>query len=502
MTNAKHHCPADRRKYVLFVAILASALGFIDGSIVAVAIPQIRDNLNASFVEIQWVANAYMLFLSALMLIGGAAGDRFGIRRTFALGISMFVGASLLCGLAPDAPFLIAARALQGAGAAIMVPGSMALIARNFPKEDRGRAMGIWVAASSITTAVGPFLGGVLLNWGGNEIWRWIFLINLPLGGVSLFYLMRMVPNDVPSAGGKIDSIGAIVITLTFGLLALGLTFLGEGASSSLPVWLISAGLVVGLIALYWESVTDDPMINLKLFKTRSFSGANLMTFLVWAGLGALFFYLPSLLITGWNLTEMHAGSMFLPFSILIAVLSPFAGRLVDRLGPRPFLTIGPLISALAYSVMANGILRQDYWFGILPAIMILGVSLGTMASPLSTAVMHAVQEADTGAASGINNMIARLSHLFAIAGFGAFLAWVYANHIRSSTLPEDIQDLMIEKGYGERLTGGLYQISTVEIQAHGMSIALASLCAVLVVFCLIGALVGWMTQPHSHSKP
>lgn len=491
-----HHCPKEQRGYVLAAAVLASAMGFIDGSVVAVAIPQMRADLGADFVQAQWIANAYVLMLSALILVGGAAGDRFGIRRTFGAGIILFVIASVLCAIATSVTALIAARTLQGVGAAIMIPGSMALIAVNTPREERGRALGIWVAASSITTAIGPLLGGVLLTYGGDAAWRWIFAINLPIGALALYLLWWKVPADPPHGRSGLDIPGALLVALALGGLAAGFTFLGELDNGALAWPLIGAGAAAAVAAIIWERRTADPLIDLSLFALKAFSGVNALTFLVWGAMGAVVFFLPMLLITGWQLPATYAGGIFLPFSIIIAILSPLAGKLVDRIGVRVLLTIGPAMAALGYGALALAIAYQSFWWGIVPAIMLIGVGFGLSASPVSTAAVGAVDDNDAGAASGINNMFARMANLFAIAGLGAGLTAAYGLMVARSSLPVELREMMIEQGFGERLTGALYTNATEALQLVAMNHAMIALCLVAAALSLAGAAIGWFTQP------
>lgn len=494
-------CPPNKRKYVLIVAILASAMGFIDGSVVAVAIPQMRAALDASFSQAQWIANAYVLMLAALIMIGGAAGDRFGMRRTFGVGVAAFTVFSLFCALAWSAGSLIGFRALQGAGAAVMIPGSMALIALNFPKEERGRALGIWVAGSSITTALGPFFGSIVLTYGGPEAWRWIFAINLPVGALVLLILFWQVPaSRKRDRGQHLDLAGAALIAVTLGALAAGLTYLGEAEDAATGMTLVVAGLVLLGASIWWEKRVDDPMIEPALFRSRAFTGVNTLTFIVWAGLGAVLFFLPMLLIVAWELPPTYAAGAFLPFSMLIGLLSPIVGRLTDRIGVRLLLTVGPIMAACGHLALALAIAMHDYWWGILPAILLIGVGFGLSASPVSVAAVAAVDDDDAGAASGVNNMFARMSNLFAIAGLGAGVAFAYNLIIRGSSLPADIQNQMIKAGFGERLTGALYQVTTVELQATAMNHAMIALCLVTAAMSLAGAMLGWFTQPKKVS--
>ncbi len=493
------YCGPGQHKYVLIVAILASGMGFLDGAVVSIAVPQIRASLNAGFGEIQWVQNAYILFLCALMLLGGAAGDRYGLRKVFATGIAAFALASLLCAIAPTVEMLIAARCLQGAGAAIMIPGSMALISINTPRKERGRALGIWVSASSITAALGPIIGGPVLDYGGDEAWRWIFAINLPIGLVALFLLLRHVRGDKPRARTPLDWLGACLITISLAFIAGGLTALGDGQDVVLSASAIGAGIMCGAIALFHQYRTPFPMINLGLFRSRVFSGANILTLLVWSGLGALLFYLPMLLIIGWKLPATYAGYAFGPFALVIALLAPRCGRLADRYGTRSMLTLGPIVVALAHLCVALAIAYQKFLTGIVPSLLLLGVGMALCATPLSTAIMNSVEDMDAGSASGINNMLARLANLLAIAGLGGLLAYIYALMIRGSSLPLELQDLMHSAGFGERLNGALYQVATIELQEVAMNHAMVVLCLVTALLALMGALVGWMSQPSAN---
>ncbi|MFD0915087.1 MFS transporter [Pseudahrensia aquimaris] len=492
--TSAHHCAPDKRKYVLITAILASALGFIDGSIVSIAIPQIRQSLDASFAQAQWVHNAYILFLAAFILVGGAAGDRFGIRRTFGFGIGLFIAASQLCAVAWSPESLIVFRMLQGMGAAIMVPGSMSIIARNFPREERGKALGIWVAASSITTSMGPLLGGLLLSQADGEIWRFIFAINLPLGGLALALLWWQVPNDAPRERKRLDLMGAVLVTLSLGAIAGGLTLYGEAGGGLGSLVIFGTGLVLLVFALLWEWRTPHAMIDLALFTERTFWGGNVFTFLVWMGLGTLFFYLPMTVVVGWQMSEFYAGLMFLPFSAVIATLSPIVGRYVDKLGPRPFLIAGGIFSVIGYASMSRAVWVQDYWYGVLPSQFLIGISLGLAGSTVAVAVLSAVPDDKSGVASGINNMVARMSGLIGVAALGILVAAVYVASVMESGLPADIAAMVAQAGFGERLTGGLYQISTQTAQTLGMNAAVATLCATLSVLSFVGVVVAWFT--------
>ena len=490
-----HHCPPALRKYVIVVAFLASAMGFIDGSIVAIALPKIRQALGADFTQAQWISNAYVLFLSAFILLGGGLGDRLGVKFVFGLGIVGFIIMSLACALAWSPESLIVFRALQGAASAIMLPGSMALIARNTPREQRAQALGIWIASSSITTALGPFIGGFLLTYGGEGVWRWIFAINLPIGLLALYFLWRKVPLDAArQAGGwmALDWKGGMLITLAMGLLAASLTMLGEKGGAWAALVLVGLTLLATVYAISWELKTDEPMIEMRLFRSRAFSGANILTFLIWSCMGALTFFIPMLIIVSWKLPASYAGSMFLPFSAMISVLSVFAGKLIARFGVKRLMSFGALVYGLGCVWLAMATQSQDYWTGILPGMMVVGFGVGLIGPTVSAAAINAVDEDKSGTASGINNMMARLSYLFAVAGLGLIVTFVHNRTIETAAIHDDIKTLMIDQGFGERLTGPLYQISTVALQEEAMGAAALALLLVMAAMSVVAAVVSW----------
>jgi EmrB/QacA subfamily drug resistance transporter len=423
--------PPERRVFVLVATILASAMGFIDGSVVSIAVPAIRSDLGASLADAQWVSNGYLLFMASLILIGGAAGDRFGLRRVFAGGITLFVAASLFCALAPGPLFLIVCRAVQGLGAAFMIPGSLALIAKAYPRDQRGRAIGVWATAASLTTILGPIVGGAILTAFGDWSWRLVFAINLPLGIGALALLWLKVPADAAAAGRRLDWIGGALVTLGLLLVTLGLT--GEGERSSVPgldrvVAFGGPGLVLIALFLLWEARTTAPMMPLGLFRNRAFSGANALTFTLYFALGAISFYLPMTLIAGWGVTPALVAVSFLPLGICLTLLSSISGVLADRFGAGPLIAGGASLVALAFAGLALTTGFQSLWFGVLPLMILMGVGMGFVVTPLSTAVMTSVADSDTGTASGVNNAVARVAGLLAVALMGSVAAFVFAH--------------------------------------------------------------------------
>ena len=424
-------CPQPQRRFVLVAAILASALGFIDGSVVSIAIPAIRSDIGATFTDAQWISNAYAVTLSALILAGGAAGDNFGLRRTFVVGIGIFIAASLGCALAPGPGSLIAARAVQGVGAAIMVPGSLAIIAKAYPRKERGRAIGIWAASSALTTALGPVIGGLVLSTFGDGVWRLIFAINLPLGAVAVYLLLFRVPADNAVERRSLDLGGAAIATAGLGALAYGLTALsGEAGSTALPLAFAGVGVLVFAGFLYWERRQREPMVDLSLFRSAAFSGANAATFFLYFALSGILFYLPMLLIAAWGLGEAEAGLIFVPLSLAMAVMSGAMGKLSDRIGPRLPIAGGSVVVAVSFAALAIAVGSgfHDFWLAVFPAMTLMGVGMSLVVSPLSTAVMTSVADEDTGAASGINNAVSRIAGLIAVAAMGGVAAFRYAS--------------------------------------------------------------------------
>ena len=464
-------CPPQDRRFILTAAILASALGFIDGTIVSIAIPAIRETLNADLSQAQWVHNAYMLTLTSLMLIGGALGDRFGTAKIFRFGIALFVAASLGCAAATHAQTLIAARALQGIGAAIMIPGSLAIITRAYPKEVRAIAIGTWAAASAVTTALGPIIGGLVLSFGGPEMWRWIFAVNIPLGGLSLWLLSkpRYTPR-IPRAA-KIDLLGIITIAFALFAIAWGLTS-EHGDTPGPDLRWITAGLAALGLFIVIEARVSAPMLPLTLFRSRVFAFANLMSFTLYAALSIMFFFLPMAVISTWGVREIDAAASFAPLSIFIATLSTRAGMLAARFGPAKVLAIGSFCAAAGLCLMAVLAPQQNYWGHVLPCMCLVGIGMGLCVAPLSTAVMGAVDERQSGIASGVNNAISRLASLIGVAAVSGTTALIYARAGGSASF--GIQSA----------TAGHIEASTVAFQSIlWIAASLAGISAILAVF-------------------
>jgi EmrB/QacA subfamily drug resistance transporter len=479
--------PADRRIYVLVAAILASSMGFIDGSVLAIATPAIRADLGATLADVQWVSNAYMLFLSSLLLIGGAAGDRFGLRNVFSLGIVLFVLASLVCAMAPTPGFLIGARAVQGFGAALMVPGSLAIIAKAYPRDTRGRAIGLWSSFSSLTTILGPVIGGFVLTTLGDWSWRLVFAINLPLGGIALALLWLRVPADAPDRERPIDLVGGALVTAGLLLVAFGLT--GNDAGSPVISQVLAytgIGLLFLLGFLWWEARTAHPMLPLHHFRRAQFSGAQGLTFALYFALAAISFFLPMSLIGGWGVTAAEVSIVFLPLGILLTVLSPSAGMLADRFGPGPMIAGGATIVAIAFALMGLLAPLQNIWLAVLPCMILLGLGMSGVVSPLSTAVMTSVEDRDTGLASGVNNAVARVAGLLAVALMGGVAAFVFERTLGTAAELPLYFGIKPEEPLGAEAEAARIAASNAAFSAIAYANA---------ALALVSAVIAWFTQ-------
>lgn len=475
MNDTKPFCPKERRIYVLLAAILASSMGFIDGSVISIATPAIRADLGATLGDAQWISNAYLLLLSSVLLLGGAAGDRFGIRNVFAGGIALFVLASIASALAPDPGFLIAARSVQGLGAAFMVPSSLAIIAKAYPKNERGAAIGLWSAASAFFTIGGPVAGGLLLSTLGDWSWRLVFAVNLPLGGVALAILFLRVPQDQPEAARHLDLVGAALGTAALLLIAWALT--GERSGVGLRIGLGVAGLVLGGVFLWWETRAKSPMVPLALFRDRGFSGAQALTLSLYFSLSSITFYLPTTLIVGWGRSPAEVSVVLLPLGIMLTLLSSNVGKLADRFGPGPMIAAGSSLVAIAFLLLGLTIGLHQLWFGVLPLMALFGLGMSLVVSPLSTAVMTSVSDHDTGTASGINNAVARVAGLLAVATMGGLGALVFNSLVTG------------DYSFGAAVEGGLPPAAVQATDA-----AFASIAYVTAALSLLSGVIAWFT--------
>ena len=402
-------------RWVLPATILGSSMSFIDGSVVNIALPAMQHSLETSFGALQWVVNGYMLTFASLILFGGSAGDRYGRRRVFIIGLLLFALASLICGLAPSATSLVAARIAQGAGAALLTPTSLAIIGSAYSGESRGVAIGTWAAAGALTTALGPPLGGWLVDTIG---WRSIFFINLPVAAVALLFALKLPRDREINRSEPLDRSGAVLAVLSLGLLTYGLIALGEGALIGGAVALICAVPAIWIL-IRLESRTRSPMMPLALFRDRNFSGANALTVLLYAALGGSLFLLPFLLIQVHGYSATAAGAAFLPFSAIIGLGSRWSGGLVNRFGARLPLVVGPTVTAAGFAILASSGGDPSYWSGVLPGLTVVAIGMTITIAPLTTTVFDSAPNEMSGTASGINNAAARMGSLVAIAALG-----------------------------------------------------------------------------------
>lgn len=431
-----HHTPGDacaayvgdahpqptRPGLVLTTCILASSLAFIDGSVVNVGLAAIGHSLQGNAEDLQWVINAYLLPLSALLLLGGAAGDRFGRGRVLVFGVALFGVSSALCAAAPTLGWLLVARAAQGIGAALLLPNSLAILGGTFSGEARGRAVGTWSAASSIGSATGPVLGGWLIDVVG---WREIFLLNIPLACAAIALAVAYI-RDPPNDGDTpLDLAGALLAAASLVLLTWGLT-IGTGRDG----WSSSASLAIaigaGLLAVFlWVEMRcgADAMMPLALFSSREFIGLSILTLLLYGALGGLFVLVPYLLIQGAHFSGTAAGAALLPLPIMLAATSRGMGTIAGRIGPRLPLTVGPLIVAAGFVLLLCYDAASDYWRTLFPAIVIISLGMAGAVAPLTTAVLASVDPRHTGSASGLNSALARLGGLIATALLGGVFA-------------------------------------------------------------------------------
>lgn len=423
--HPEHDLSAARKRWVLAATVLGSSLTFIDGSALGVALPAVQRDLAAGTAAVQWVSNAYLLTLGALVLIGGAAGDRFGRRRVFLIGVAIFALASIGCALAPSVQALIAGRAVQGIGAALLTPGALAVIGATFPPEERGKAFGTWAGFGALTGMIGPLIGGWLADAAD---WRAIFWINVPLAILTAVVTLAVTPESRDPDAKGLDWMGAVLAVAGLGALTWALTAAPDLGFAS-PV--ILGGLVAGvalLAAFVWaEAHQRQPMMPLDLFRSSVFSGVNLLTLLLYFALGGAMFFLPFDLIRvhGWSATE--AGAAMLPFAAVMGLFSGLAGRIADRFGARLSLSVGPALAGIGLALLAIPAPGAGYVDGPLAGMTVLAIGMTLAVGPLTATVMGAVKAGHTGVASGVNNAVARVASLLAVALLGLVLSAVFA---------------------------------------------------------------------------
>ena len=437
---AEPPCSKAAAPWVLAATILGSSMTFIDSTVVNVALPVLQREMRADIVGAQWVVESYSLMLSALILVGGSLGDRLGRKRVFSSGVLLFAAASAWCGMAESTAHLIAARAVQGVGAAMLVPGSLAIISASFSKADRGRAIGTWSGFTAIAAGAGPVLGGWLTE---NVSWRWIFFINLPLAAALLAITWWRVPESRDESVGKhVDLLGAMAATLGLSGLVYGLLESGaRGFKDSRVAASLAAGAVLLLLFIIIERKRGSrAMMPLALFRSPTFAGANLLTLFLYGALSGLMFFLPFNLIQVQGYSATEAGAALLPFVLTMFLLSRWAGGLVQRYGAKLPLMIGPIIAGAGFALfIIPGAGARSYWTSFFPAVMVMSLGMAASVAPLTTTVMGAVKERHAGIASGVNNAVSRTAGLISIAVFGIVMTGVFARNLDTSLRPLDL---------------------------------------------------------------
>jgi EmrB/QacA subfamily drug resistance transporter len=457
-TGVSLHSASGR--WIIAATALGSAVAMLDGTVVGIALPTIGREFDTGLSALQWTVTAYTLTLSALILIGGSLGDHYGRRRIFVIGVLWFAVASLLCGIAPNAGVLVAARALQGVGGAMLTPGSLAIIQSSFRQEDKAQAIGMWSGLSGVALAIGPFLGGYLIDAAS---WRWIFLLNLPLVAAVVWIAMRHVPDSRESGElGRLDVTGAVLASGGLAALVYGLI---EGPvlgwTSAVVVIAIAAGLLILAAFGWWEHRIAHPMLPLSIFRSRQFSGANAVTFVVYGALGGALFLVPIQLQQVLGYSPLASGVALLPITFVMLALSPRAGRLSQRIGPRLPMTIGPILAGIGLALLWRVQAGQPYVTAFLPAILIFAFGLSLTVAPLTSAVLAAAPLEKAGMASAVNNDVARAAGLIAVAALPALAGLTERSYLDPALFSSGFQTAVLIAG-GLCIAGGLIAAVTI----------------------------------------
>jgi EmrB/QacA subfamily drug resistance transporter len=481
-----------RKRLTLVATILGSSMAFIDGSVVNIALPAVQQALHADAASTQWIVNAYLLLLGALVLVGGSAADLYGRRRIFLLGTAVFTTASIACGLAPNITLLVVSRAVQGLGAALLTPASLAMLGATFDQHERSHAIGIWAGVGALTSAAGPVLGGWLVD---HVSWRAIFLLNVPLAiaaaGLAIFFASESRDDKAK----RLDWIGAVAIAIGLAAITWGLSAIpasGFHDTNVLAALGVGAAFLLSFVAIEAQ-FHERAMMPLSLYRSRNFSGTNALTLLLYFALGGALYYLPFGLIRLGGYSATQAGAALLPFALIMGFGASFAGTLSDRFGPRLSLTAGPLIAACGLTLLAFADLGKSYWIGAFPAICVLAIGMTITVPPLTSTVMASVGEARAGIASGVNNAVARVASLFAVAALGAVLFASFSHHL-AGLPPAHANEVL-----NAVLAG---QAGVTEGAIAAFDRALRTVMLVTALCAALGGVSGWLWIRPAGSEP
>ncbi|MEO9872376.1 MFS transporter [Ekhidna sp.] len=500
MTTSQHHnplnCPTGR--WTMFSTILATSMAFIDGSALNVILPSLQQDLSAGGVDLFWVLNSYLLMLAALIIVGGSLGDKLGRVKVFKIGILVFTLGSALCGFSQDITQLIAFRTIQGIGGAFMIPGSLSIISAVFSKEEKGKAIGTWSATTTIVTICGPVLGGALADAG---LWRLIFFINIPFGLLSIWALHFKVPESKQPKVSKIDWKGATTLVLSLAALTFGFLEMPElGYQHPVVILSLALGTFFLILFVIIEKKVNDPMVPLDMFTNKTFSGVNLLSFFLYAGMGAMMLFLSLNIIQVQGYSQFQAGLTFLPFSFIMVLAARKMGELTSKHGARRFLILGPTLTGLgmvwfSFIGMTDG--PSAYWTTFFPPFLLFAVGIAITVVPLTTAVMACVEDSKSGIASGINNSVTRISGTFMNAILGAVVILVFGNYVLESmetlSISETIKEQVMQEAskLGEAIAPTAYDSG---LQASINSIFDNSFIAVYQMVCQIGAALSFLS--------
>ncbi|MBV9462419.1 MAG: MFS transporter [Bradyrhizobium sp.] len=482
--------PERRKRLTLVATIVGSSMAFLDGSVVNIALPAIQQSLHADVAATQWIVNAYLLMLSAFVLIGGSAADLYGRRRVFVLGAAVFVAASIACGLSPNNVVLVVSRALQGLGAALLVPASLAMLGATFGENERTKAIGIWAGAGALTMAAGPLLGGWLVD---QVSWRAIFLLNVPLAIAAAGLALAFGCESRDPQAKQLDWSGAACVAIGLAAITWGLSAIpaaGFRDKTVLAALGVGGAFLIAFVVIE-SHLRERAMMPLSLYQSRNFSATNALTLLLYFALGGALYYLPFGLIRLGGYSATQAGAAMLPSALIMGFGASFTGTIADRLGPRILLTIGPIVAACGLAMLAFIDFRQQpYWVGVFPAMFLLGAGMAITVPPLTSTVMGAAGKSHAGVASGVNNAVARVAGLLAVAALGAVFFASFLHHLVGTT-PAQANEALNVVMSGQS-GANAEAIAAFERALHAIMLVPASCAA-------IAGLAGWMwIEPNS----